>query len=219
MSDAEDQAVTVLPAAAGGVVAVGVVGAVAAAVLPPVALVGAVAAAIAGGVATAAARRRPPPPPRLELPAVPTGDQLLAAVDKVEQQVAGKVPPTVSSRVKRICATVRDTIPRLDQLGPGNAEAHAVMATATSYLPEAVGAYMRLPRAWADRRPVANGKTSLMVLCDQLDLLAYKMDQIFDAVCRADADALVAHGAFLQEKFGTGSLELGGPELGGGVGR
>ena len=82
-----------------------------------------------------------------------------------------------------------------------------MVQTATSYLPEAVGAYLRLPRSFADKRPVSDGKTSLMVLCDQLDLLANKMDEVLDAVCRADADALIAHGRFLQEKFGHSSLE------------
>jgi hypothetical protein len=68
----------------------------------------------------------------------------------------------------------------------------------------------KLPRKYADSRPIEGGKTALMLLCDQLDLLGYKMDQVFDAVCRADAAALVAHGAFLAEKFGTGGgLDLG----------
>ena len=52
-----------------------------------------------------------------------------------------------------------------------------------------------------------------MVLIDQLDLLAATMDKVFDAVCRADADALVAHGRFLSEKFGSastgGALDVG----------
>ena len=82
------------------------------------------------------------------------------------------------------------------------------MRTATSYLPEAVAAYLRLPREFADRRPVSNGKTSLTILCDQLDLLGAKMDDVFDAACRADADALIAHGQFLAEKFGSGALAL-----------
>ena len=43
----------------------------------------------------------------------------------------------------------------------GSPEAYSVMATATDYLPEAVGAYLRLPRHWADTRPIENGKTSL----------------------------------------------------------
>jgi hypothetical protein len=149
--------------------------------------------------------------PRLELPPVRTSAELLAQLDAFEAGLDHRVPPAVTSRVARVSGIVRETIPRLDQLGAGSYQAHSVVATATSYLPEAVGAYLRLPRSWADSRPVSGGKTSLMVLCDQLDLLGYKMDQVFDAVCRADAAALVAHGAFLAEKFGTGGgLDLGG---------
>jgi hypothetical protein len=200
---------TLIPAAAGGALAAGAAAAVLLGPASPLILIAGVVAAVAGGVATAG-MRRDPGPPRLVLPAAPTSAELLAAVDEVEAQIEGKVPPAVSARVRRICAIVRDTIPRLDQLGAGSAQAHSVVATATSYLPEAVGAYLRLPRAWADKRPVSGGKTSLMVLCDQLDLLAHRMDQVFDAVCRADADALVAHGAFLREKFGAGSLDVSG---------
>jgi hypothetical protein len=157
-------------------------------------------------------RRREPE--RLVLPKVPTSEDLLAACDRVEAMVAGgAVPAPVASRVGRVSRTVRDTIPRLSSLGAGSLQAYNVMATATDYLPEAVGGYLRLPRQFADSRPVDRGKTSLMILIDQLDLLAATMDKVFDAVCRADADALVAHGRFLAEKFGTaaggGALSLG----------
>ena len=157
-------------------------------------------------------RRREPE--RLVLPKVPTTDDLLAACDRVEAMVAGgAVPAPVASRVSRVSRTVRDTIPRLPSLGAGSLQAYNVMATATDYLPEAIGGYLRLPRQFADSRPVDRGKTSLMILIDQLDLLAATMDKVFDAVCRADADALVAHGRFLADKFGTassgGALSLG----------
>ncbi|MGN6634977.1 MAG: hypothetical protein ACTHJ6_05865 [Oryzihumus sp.] len=150
---------------------------------------------------------------RVELPRVPTSQDLLDSLDRVEAMVAGgAVPAAVASRVGRVCATVRDTIPRLPTLGAGSPQAYSVMATATDYLPEAIGGYLRLPREWADSRPVDGGRTSLMVLIDQLDLLGATMDQVFDAVCRADATALVAHGRFLAEKFGPtaggGSLAL-----------
>jgi hypothetical protein len=105
---------------------------------------------------------------------------------------------------------VRETIPRLANLGPGSYDAHSVIATATSYLPEALEGYLRLPRSFADRRPVSGGRTSLMVLIDQLDLLASTMNEILDAACREDAEALVAHGRFLAEKFGHGSLDAAG---------
>jgi hypothetical protein len=123
----------------------------------------------------------------------------------------------VQSRLGRVARTVRDTVPRLDTLGQGSPQAYNVMATATNYLPDAIGGYLRLPRQWADSRPVDRGKTPLMILIDQLDLLGATMDKVFDAVCRADAEALVVHGRFLAEKFGSaaggGDLRLGATPL------
>lgn len=145
---------------------------------------------------------------------VPTGADLLAAVDRVEAMARdGKVPGGVLSRLVRVTRIVRQTLPRLDRLGAGSAQAYNVMATATDYLPEAISGYLRLPREWADTRPVDRGKTPLLVLVDQLDLLGATMDKVFDAINRADAQALVVHGRFLQEKFGTagagGVLQVG----------
>ncbi|WP_433009649.1 hypothetical protein [Kribbella sp. CA-294648] len=152
-------------------------------------------------------------PEPVPVPRAPTTDDLEKSLVRVEQLVAdGAVPAVVASRVNRVVRIVRETIPRLGNLG-GSAQAYSVMATATDYLPEAIGGYLRLPRQWADSRPVDRGKTSLMILIDQLDLLGSTMDKVFDAVNRADAAALIAHGRFLQEKFGTGSTG-GGLALG-----
>lgn len=136
----------------------------------------------------------------------PTPDSLRAALDSTAALVTeSHVPSPVTARVLRVIDAVRDTLPRLDSLGAGSATAYNVMATATDYLPDAVNGYLRLPRRFADTRPVDGGRTSLMVLVDQLDLLGATMDRVFDAVYRDDAHALVAHGQFLEDKFGRGS--------------
>lgn len=145
------------------------------------------------------------------LPTPPTGEEILASARRVEERIAGKVPPVVTARVHRITETVAEMVPRLDRLGLGSRQAHTVVATATSYLPEAVGAYLRLPREFADRKVVAAGKTSLLILCDQLDLLGGVLDRISDAVSRQDASALIAHGQFLNEKFVDSAITLGPP--------
>src|SRR6478735_3366858 len=152
----------------------------------------------------------PAPPP------APTSADILASAHQVEQQIVGRVPAAVTARVHRIARTVEEMAPRLDRLGGGSAQAHTVVATATSYLPEAVGGYLRLPRDFADTRVINRGKTSLMILCDQLDLLGVTLDKISDAVSRADAAALVAHGQFLAEKFQSSSIALA-PDAGTGT--
>jgi hypothetical protein len=141
----------------------------------------------------------------VSIPAPPTTEQIVTSVDAVLDRTSGRAPAAVTARVQRVAETVHEMAPRLDRLGAGSQQAHTVVATATSYLPEAVDAYLRLPRDFADRRVVDRGKTSLMILCDQLDLLGATIDKISDAVSRADAVALVAHGRFLEEKFGTSS--------------
>jgi hypothetical protein len=137
------------------------------------------------------------------------GGHVLKELADVERDMRGKVHPSVEERVHRIAATIRETLPRADALGPGSAQAHTLVQTATDYLPEALEAYLKLPRSYAERQPVSEGKTPLQLLCHQLDLLGARMDEVFTAVCQSDADALVAHGRFLEDKFAPGSLDLG----------
>ena len=146
------------------------------------------------------------------VPRAPTAADIAAALERVEAMVGGSpaaggsqggaVPSVVRARVLRVTRTIRTALPRLANLGLGSYDAYSVVATATDYLPEAIGAYLRLPRDWADTRPVDGSKTSLLLLIDQLDLLGATMDKISDAANRTDADALIASGRFLQQKFG-----------------
>lgn len=147
------------------------------------------------------------PEPAPAAPALQTGDGILSAVRATEERIRGKVPLLVQARVRRVGLVVEEMAPRLDRLGTGTQQAHTVVATATSYLPEAVDAYLRLPRDFADHRAVSRGKTALMLVVDQLDLLARSLQQISDAVSRQDAQALIVHGAFLAEKFAQSSLD------------
>lgn len=133
----------------------------------------------------------------------PTPEEIADSLSRVDQLAAdGHVPPAVLSRVHRVTRRLRETLPRMRNAGLDSAEQYSLMATATDYLPEALSAYLRLPRDWADSRPIEGAKTSLLVLVDQLDLLGSTVDKMYDAVLQADAQALIAHGRFLQEKFG-----------------
>ena len=139
---------------------------------------------------------------RLVLPPPPTADDVYAALKETEQALTSSaLPSVVVARAQRVIDTARDTVPRLQKIS-GSDLGYTVMATATDYLPEAIGAYQRLPRRYADTRPVDGAKTSLMVLVDQLDLLGLTLDRVFDAVYRDDARELVTQGRFIAEKFG-----------------
>lgn len=156
---------------------------------------------------------RAPEPQLPAVPPAPTADDIQRALVDVEQLVSTGVPAPVASRVYAITRTIREILPRLSSTDAASLDTYSVMATATDYLPQALGAYLRLPRDWADSRPLQNGKTALLLLIDQLDLLSVTVDKILDAMARADATALLANGAFLQQKFGAasdgGALGLG----------
>lgn len=151
-------------------------------------------------------------------PAPPTEQDVLAALNRVNAMLReGNAPPVVVSRVVRIARTISQTLPRMRNLGLGSQEGYSVVATATEYLPEAVSSYLRLPREWADSRPIDGHKTSLVLLIETLDLLGMTMDKILDAANRADAQALIAHSRFLDAKFGHHNdggqeLNLGAPQ-------
>ena len=131
------------------------------------------------------------------------------SLSEVQRRIKGKVPQEVSDRVDRIASTITGCLPRANALGDGSSQAFGMARTAADYLPTALQAYLDLPRAYADRKVVTEGKTSLGLLIEQLDLMAEKMDEIADAIHRSDTDKLVAHGRFLAEKFGKGELDVG----------
>lgn len=137
------------------------------------------------------------------VPAPPTPEDIERALVAAETMAAeGAAPAPVQSRVRRVTATVRLLLPRLSNIGLQSSDSYNIVATATDYLPESLAAYLALPRDWADSRPVAGGKSSLLLLIDQLDLLATTMNKMYDAANRADAAALIAQGRFLDDKFG-----------------
>jgi len=147
--------------------------------------------------------------PAPETPAAPTPEEIASALDIMDARVvSAAVSTAVLARVTRITGRLRETLPRMSNAGLTSADQYSLIATATSYLPQTVGSYVRLPRDWADTRPVDAGRSSLLVLIDQLDLLAETVDKIYDAVLARDAEALVVHGRFLAEKFAPGRMNL-----------
>jgi hypothetical protein len=124
------------------------------------------------------------------------------------RKVSGRVPAPIEQKVVAIATTIKETVPRADALGAGSPGQYVLVQCAIDYLPSTLQAYLDLPRSYADNQVVANGKTPLMLLSDQLDVLAKEITEIADAVNRADTDKLVANGRFLADKFGTNPLDL-----------
>ena len=126
----------------------------------------------------------------------------------VQRRALPPVPREIRFKIKRITTTITEILPRAGALGAGSPDQHVLVQCATDYLPTAFQAYLDLPRNYADRRVVANGKTPLALLSEQLDVLTTQIDQIADRVNGVHSDKLIASGRFLSQKFGRGALDL-----------
>jgi hypothetical protein len=133
------------------------------------------------------------------------------ALDSQVRLITGKVPPEVMAKVLKIRQIILGILPRSGNLPPGSPQLFVIERTATDYLPTSLQAYLNLPRAYATRHPVQDGKTPKEVLLDQLALLETKINEVADDVHRNDSDRLLAHGRFLEERFGHGPGPRSGP--------
>ena len=138
-------------------------------------------------------------------------DDVVRSLDQIAKRTVGRLPPEISAQVAAISTTIKEILPRASALGDGSPAQFVLVQCATDYLPSSLQAYLELPRNYADRHVVADGKTPRALLADQLAVLQKEIDEIADAVNRADTDKLIANGRFLAEKFGRGPLDLGGP--------
>jgi hypothetical protein len=76
-----------------------------------------------------------------------------------------------------------------------------IRQTALHYLPKALDDYLAIPRMYAERAPVQDGKTSKDVLIAQLNMIEQKMRETAQDMYHYDADRLLSNARFLQERF------------------
>jgi hypothetical protein len=147
----------------------------------------------------------------------PARRQLVAGVDArdvqrslrdLERRALPPVPREICFKIKRITATITELLPRVGALDAFRPYQYLLVKCATDYLPAAFHAYLDLPRDYADRRVVADGKTPRALLSEQLDLLTIEINQIADRINGVHSDKLIANGRFLSEKFARGPLDL-----------
>ncbi|GGK90086.1 hypothetical protein [Deinococcus radiotolerans] len=81
------------------------------------------------------------------------------------------------------------------------------------YAPEAVQAYLKLPRSLADTGVIQDGKTGAALLTEQLELLLDGVQDIIAGSLQSGGQALLTHGRFLRERFAKAEQELRVPVM------
>jgi hypothetical protein len=119
-------------------------------------------------------------------------------------KIRGKVPKEILERVLSIKGSILEVLPQIMDLSSSDRNIFLIQQTALDYLPGALEGYLNLPRAYANLQPLKDGKTARQLLLEQLDLLDTEMEAVVQDVYRNDAQQLIAHGRFLQDKFSGG---------------
>ena len=154
------------------------------------------------------------PPERglsLTLDAAQDASEIRSGLDRLLNSIRGRVADDIYARVESIRDSILVTLPRegtatgVDAADPN---VHLIRQTALAYLPQALDSYLAVPRIYAERRAVADGRTPHDVLLDQLHLMDVKMREVAEDVVAHDSERLLAHGRFLQERFASSSLQL-----------
>ena len=81
-----------------------------------------------------------------------------------------------------------------------------VRATATTYLPDTLNAYLSVPAAYRNTVAIRDGKNARQIVVEQLTVLAAKMQEIAKNAVVDDAQALLANGTFLKERFAAAPM-------------
>lgn len=127
---------------------------------------------------------------------------------KLLVSIHGRVADDVFAAVGGIAHSVIETLPKqgeaFDSVDP---QIHMVRETALSYLPEALNAYLAIPRLYAERRQVAGAKTAHDILLEQLQVMDARLEDIREDIAKNDTDRLLSNVRFLQERFATSNLE------------
>ncbi len=131
---------------------------------------------------------------------------------RLRMRIEGRVPNDIYAKVDGIAQTIEAILPRHSALGPGSQDLFVLARTAMDYLPIAIDTYLNLPQDYATEHPISGGKTAREILAEQLNLLQAQIDEVAIAVNKNDTDKLLAHGRFLEERFGHRDLSLGDEE-------
>jgi len=132
--------------------------------------------------------------------------ELLAQqVRKLVDSVALGLPKDALDCLRGIENTLSELLPRLQELRDRGVisakDSFIVVETVRRYLPDTLGAYLRLPKFYAQMQTLADGRTASQTLLDQLRVLDTSLKDVAKSAYAGDAETLVTNGKFLQNKF------------------
>jgi hypothetical protein len=124
---------------------------------------------------------------------------------KLVDSVAKGLPREALAELNEMQNTLTELLPKIRQLESRGVisakESFTVTETVRRYLPDTLGAYLRLPRFYAEMQNLAGGQSASELLTGQLRLLNKSLREIVANAYSGDAEKLAMNGRFLQSKF------------------
>jgi hypothetical protein len=148
--------------------------------------------------------------PRNELAQLAEGTELSTEllaqqVRKLVDSVAKGLSKEALEVLASIQATLTELLPRLHELQSRGVisakDSFTVLETVRRYLPDTLGAYLRLPKFYAQMQTLADGQTASQTLVTQLRVLDSSLKEVAKSAYAGDAETLVTNGQFLSNKF------------------
>lgn len=139
----------------------------------------------------------------------PGAEEIEIVLETLVATIGDKVPEDVLVRVESIKASILKILPQIANIDSSDYNIYVVRKIALDYLPETLENYLKLPTDLATLQPIKDGKTAQQLLLEQLGLLDTELKSVIEDLHDNDTQSLLAHGRFLNEKFGKSDLWLG----------
>ena len=129
--------------------------------------------------------------------------QIREGLNELIHSIRFRVSPDVEGAVEDVVRSIILTLPPEEQKGFSAIDPTVMLIrqTALHYVPKLLDDYLAIPRMYAERVAISDGKTAKDVLIEQLRVIEEKMKETYLAMYRSDADRLLANARFLQERF------------------
>lgn len=144
-----------------------------------------------------------PPAPAFAPPLrpAPTLADLLSRQQQFLQQHGPQLPIDAQECLQHLLASITALLPVLQQRGADHEDVQQLHHLLADYLPQTLQYYLTLPAEFRHTQPLQDGQTASMLLQQQLQWLQDAVQQALQAVARGEAQALLLHGRFLQQRL------------------
>ncbi len=123
------------------------------------------------------------------------------ALDELRRRAHNGLTAERLETFERLIASLRDTLPLLEQQSLGDRSAYTLRQTILDYLPATLDNYLRLPKAYRQMHKLADGRTPRQVFVTQLNTLNDEVQSSLAALAENDAQQLLANERFLADRF------------------